>query len=386
MSTRILHIVSTMDPKAGGVSQAVKTMVKGLLLHQVSNTIVCLDDENVKKDYKGFNLVTLGKGTTSWNFNSRLHSWLKIHLAEFERAIVHGIWQYQDYAVLQVMSAAKGTKIYVMPHGMLDPYFQRASGRRLKALRNDLIWKLIDKQLINKAEGLLFTCETEKILARESFGGYRPKNELVVGLGVEKNECDGGKMAETFLKEFPAVHSTGYLLFISRIHPKKGLDLLIEAYLNLKKQFDDNMLQLVVAGPGLETAYGEKIKAMAAKEPNIVFTGMLAGELKWGAFHGCGAFVLPSHQENFGIAVVEAMSCNKPVLISDQVNIWREIKGKGGGLIAKDTPTGIETLLKEWLTLKEADKQEMARKAVNVYQEYFTVETAAKRLKEAIKL
>jgi glycosyltransferase involved in cell wall biosynthesis len=73
---------------------------------------------------------------------------------------------------------------------------------------------------------------------------------------------------------------------------------------------------------------------------------------KWGVLYGCEAFVLPSHQENFGIAVVEALACGKPVLISDQVNIWREIVEDGAGIAEADTEEGVVKLLKKFLNAR----------------------------------
>ncbi|MEH6307507.1 glycosyltransferase [Olivibacter sp. CPCC 100613] len=383
MKARILHIISTMDPKAGGVSQAVKTMVKGLTFHNISSVIVSLDDAEIRKDYVGFDLIPIGKGATSWNYHSKLISWLKDNITAYENVIVHGLWQFQCYAILKSMPAASGTKIYVMPHGMLDPYFQKSAGRKLKAIRNQLIWSLIENRLINKAEGLLFTCETEKVLAHETFSGYKPRKELVVGLGVEKDVEENASMADEFREAFPQIRSKGYLLFISRIHPKKGLDLLVSAYLKLKKSMA-HLPQLIIAGPGLESTFGQEIQALVNESSDIIFTGMLTGRFKWGAFHGCGAFVLPSHQENFGIAVVEALSCQRPVLISNQVNIWREIELEGGGLVAEDSIEGVTALLSKWVALDEVNKREMGRNAEKTFHKYFTVGIAAKRLKEAL--
>ena len=92
----------------------------------------------------------------------------------------------------------------------------------------------------------------------------------------------------------------------------------------------------MIAGPGLDTAFGREMRQLAESlcpqpstltpQPAVFFPDMLTGDAKWGALYGCEAFVLPSHQENFGIAVVEALACGKPVLISNQVNIWREIE------------------------------------------------------------
>jgi glycosyltransferase involved in cell wall biosynthesis len=76
---------------------------------------------------------------------------------------------------------------------------------------------------------------------------------------------------------------------------------------------------------------------------------MLEGEAKWGALYGCDAFVLPSHQENFGIAVVEALACNKPVLISNKVNIWREIAEDGAGVVEEDSVEGTARMLQRFV-------------------------------------
>ncbi|RYE36744.1 MAG: glycosyltransferase [Sphingobacteriaceae bacterium] len=149
-----------------------------------------------------------------------------------------------------------------------------------------------------------------------------------------------------------------------------------------------NQLKLVVAGPGLETAYGQKIKLAAAvlqqSEQLVDFPGMLTGDAKWGAFYGCEAFILPSHQENFGIAVVEALACGKPVLISNQINIHTEITKSKAGFVAEDTADGTQQLLQKWISLSPEEKSEMSRNARKCYETYFAVAAATQKLIAAI--
>jgi len=167
--------------------------------------------------------------------------------------------------------------------------------------------------------------------------------------------------------------------------------MLIEAYAtfisreNKKREFP----KLVIAGPGIESDYAEKIKQLAfvshGLQDSIFFTGMLLGDAKWGAFYECEAFVLPSHQENFGIAVVEALACHKPVLISNQVNIWKEIKETGSGIIADDSNKGTLELLKTWTELSEKNKMNMSEKARECYDKYFSITSNMQRFKNFLE-
>jgi glycosyltransferase involved in cell wall biosynthesis len=129
-------------------------------------------------------------------------------------------------------------------------------------------------------------------------------------------------------------------------------------------------------------------KQVAADEHlrgRVLFPGMLSGDSKWGAFYGAEAFILPSHQENFGIAVVEALACGKPTLISNQVNIWREIETAGGGLVADDTPAGTHMLLATWQATAPHQKAAMSMQAQEVFKAKFATRPAALRLLQALE-
>jgi glycosyltransferase involved in cell wall biosynthesis len=138
----------------------------------------------------------------------------------------------------------------------------------------------------------------------------------------------------------------------------------------------------------MDTDYGNYLMKLISRDPKIkdsvFFPGMLTGEGKWAALYGSEAFVLPSHQENFGISVVEALACEKPVLISDKINIWKEIIEGGGGVIKDDTLEGTIELIKSWVNLNMEEKLKMAKNARNVYENNFGVLAAAIRFKNAI--
>ncbi|MHB8391241.1 MAG: glycosyltransferase, partial [Acidobacteriaceae bacterium] len=145
-------------------------------------------------------------------------------------------------------------------------------------------------------------------------------------------------------------------------HPKKGCDLLIEAFIAIASSAPD--VDLVMAGPDAGMRTGLEARIAAARLSNRVhWPGLIVGDTKWGAFHAGETFVLPSHQENFGIAVAEALGCSRPVLISDQVNIWPEIHADGAGLVAPDTLQGTTDLLLRWLALSADQRREMGLRA-----------------------
>jgi glycosyltransferase involved in cell wall biosynthesis len=398
---KVLHLIASMDPEAGGVSQAVSTIVLSLDNGGIMNEVVSLDQPDAPfLNNKSVIMHGMGTGKGVWGYSPLLNSWLISNLPRFDAVIVHGLWQYHSYSLRKAISSLKkmtGTNPYlkvprtlIMPHGMLDPYFQRAKGRKLKAIRNWVYWKMIEGYVINEADGVLFTCDEEKRLAKEPFHPYKPKKEIVVGLGVISPPAYSTTMEEAFLKKCPQVRNNKYFLFLSRLHEKKGVDMLIEAYKNLytKTTNKDSLPKLVIAGPGTETNYGSKlIKSVNEAEglnSFILFPGMLVGDAKWGAFYNCETFILPSHQENFGIAVVEALACEKAVLISNQVNIFKEIKDNQAGIVSEDTVEGTLGSLQRWNDLLPHLRKLMERMAKQTYEDKFSLESFSGNFKKAL--
>jgi glycosyltransferase involved in cell wall biosynthesis len=396
----ILHVIASMDPEKGGVGEAVRLIISGLEKHGIYSEVVTLDHpDNNFCTSDSFAVFALGPQKGSWQYSKKLIPWLIANFQNYDGVILHGLWLYNSYALGDVFRTVqkkgllergddkKFPKLFVMPHGMLDPYFQKAAGRKLKAIRNWAYWKLIERKIVNNADGLLFTCEQEKLLARQSFHPYTPKLEIIVGLGVDEPPAYTRAMQIAFSNKCEQSIETPYLLYLGRINEKKGVDILIEAYSGICDS-KSSIPPLVIAGPGLESPFGRKIKKIVSEndtlKDRIYFTGMLSGDAKWGAFYGSDAFILPSHQENFGIAVVEAMACGKPVLISNQVNIWREIQESDGGLIGNDTKDGSIKILKDWHLLSDTEKTKMNLNARRIFENHFSGDFFAKKILDAV--
>ena len=390
---RLLRVIPSMNPITGGPCQGIRNSIPELQKLGIYNEVACLDDPRssfTRNDL--FPVHLLGPGKSPWQYSNKLIPWLEKNIERFDAVIVHGLWLYHDYAVNKFFvnqrrsGNKKLPKLFVMPHGMLDPYFQKAPDRKLKAIRNKIYWKFFESKVIENADAMLFTTQSELQLAKEAFHPYLPKEEINIGYGIAAPPPFTPEMRNAFIADCKDLNDQPFILFLSRIHEKKSVDLLIQSYLNhlnnLPATNQQTIPRLVIVGPGMETPFGNTLLDMAGeyKDQYIFFPGMLTGDAKWGAFYSCEAFILPSHQENFGIAVAEAMACGKPVLISNQVNIFREIENSDSGIVADDTTEGIAYLLNNFFKLSTAQKNEMGNNAKTTYENYFAAAPAAKKM------
>ncbi len=380
---RYLHVVSSLDPRFGGVAEGVRQLCHAAIRlgHQVE--VVSLDPPGTAWS-EGFPCPLHALGPTTlgmYRFTPRLKPWLRENAGRFQAVIVDGLWQYNGFAVWQALHTS-ATPYFVFTHGMLDPWFKRRYP--LKHLKKWLYWPWGEYRVLRDARGVLFTCEEERLQAGQSFPLYRAR-EIVVSYGTPGPPAGGDPVAqrEAFLQAFPQLRNRRFLLCLGRIHPKKGCDLLIAAFARVARSHPD--LDLVFAGPDPDGLRGELMAAAPDLDPaRVVWTGMIGGDMKWGAFRAAEAFVLPSHQENFGIAVVEAMACGAPVLISNKVNIWREIEAGGAGLVEPDTEAGTTRLIERWLAMPDTARHAMAHAASAVFHGHFHIDIAVQRLHEAL--
>lgn len=376
---KFLHVIPTVDPRGGGPMEGLRHMGQQLQQwgHQVE--VACADDPAAPwVANHPLTVHALGPGKGKYGYAPRLLPWLREHAAQYDLVVVNGLWQYHGLATHRALRAS-GQPYVVFTHGMLDPWFKRTYP--LKHLKKWLYWPWAEYRLLRDAAYVLFTSEDERLLARESFWLYQA-NERVTAYGTSQPPPRHPELAEGFLRQFPALRGQRVLLFLSRIQEKKGCDLLIEAFAAVAS--NDERLQLVMAGPD-QSGWVATLQAQAQRlgvAHRVHWTGMLQGDLKWGAFQAAEAFVLPSHQENFGIAVAEALGCGLPVLISDKINIWREIEQAGAGFVATDTVAGTQSTLLRWLALDGPARAAMGQHALRLFDERYTVRAMAQSLLE----
>jgi glycosyltransferase involved in cell wall biosynthesis len=249
---------------------------------------------------------------------------------------------------------------------MLDPWFRVSQPWR--HLRKMAYWRLIEHRVIRDAAAIVFTCEEERRLGRTTFQPWNARREEIVPLGTHLPPAEADELANQFFARFPELAGKRLLLFLGRLHEKKGCDLLLEAFRRINPP-----MHLVFAGPGADSAFGARLRLLADGLA-VSFLGPLYDRDKWSALAAAEAFILPSHQENFGIAVAEALASGLPVLISNKVNTWTEITAANAGLVEPDSVDGTARLIERWLG---ADQLAMRAAARRCFTERFDIRRTA---------
>lgn len=382
MTIRLLRVISSLDPKGGGPMEGIRQITPKLESLGVNTTVACLDPPESPwiKDFP-CEVRAFGPALSGYLYRKGFVRLLKALAHHNDIVIVHGLWQYHAFAAWRALHNGR-VPYLVQTHGMLDPWFKKAYP--LKHFKKCLYWPWADYRLLRDAKAVLFTCARERDLARQSFSLYSA-NEQVIAYGTAGPTGDPVQLRRRFLALWPELQHRRILLFLGRIHPKKGVDLLIEAFAEIANR--DPSLSLVVAGP--DGVGWQKALELLARDlgvaDRICWPGMLTGDDKWAAFYAAEIFCLPSHQENFGIAVAEALACGLPVCISNQVNISSEVLNSGSGLVHSNTKLGTVAAFQQWLNYDSYERQVFGRNARALFEQSFEIGSAARQLRLLIE-
>ena len=381
---RVLHVIPALASTYGGPSQAALETCRTLIEEGVEAEIATTDadaknDLNIPLEkmvlYEGIPIYFFKRTfNTEYKFSWPITRWLAHHITDYDLLHIHSIFGYP--ATLAAYLARRYKVPYIMrPLGMLD-YWSMDQNKLAKRL----YFHFIEKANLNHARAIHYTSEEEK-KASERFGFTSPG--VVVPLGISINSKQGEIEKGLFKRKYSQCAGKKLIVFLSRIHPKKGLELLIEAISKLKEVREDFLLVIAGSGePRYETMLRRKVEEKNLT-PQILFTGFLEGEEKAALLNDADLFVLPSYQENFGLAVVEAMARGVPAIVSNRVNICREIQAYGAGKVvpceASKIEEAIQTLLSDdrerramgerarCLTLEKFNSTEMGRNLAHLY-------------------
>jgi glycosyltransferase involved in cell wall biosynthesis len=375
---KILHLIASIDPEGGGPLEYARLMAVEHEKAGHESVFVSLDspDAFFLQDFH-FPVHAAGPGKGKFAYTRNYGRLIRVLAPNVDVAVIHGLWNHATVGGHSALVAA-GIPWVLFPHGMMDPYFHDA--KPIKHWIKQIFWTAFQGRALSNAEYVLFTCEEEKILARRAFFGHSRYREKVVSFCASRLSAETEAGWKSFSEKVLDLGLRRYFLYLSRIHPKKACDQLIEAFAQVAEH--DPNTDLVIAGPD-QVGWQAELQSLAERlgiAKRIHWAGMVQGLAKDAAFARATAFILPSHQENFGLVVAEALSAGTPVLISDKVNIWREVVADGAGIVGPDTVDGTVRLLQEFMNLADSSRKEMEFAAVRCYQNRFSVESAAEDL------
>jgi glycosyltransferase involved in cell wall biosynthesis len=309
----------------------------------------------------------------SFKYSKPLARWLNANVQTFDVVHIHAVF---NHASIAAASACRKHHVpyVVRPLGTLDPWSMKQ-----KPLRKFLFWQVAGKRMVQAAAAVHYTASAEQSAAEESLGLNHGR---VIPLGVETDRPAQADGSEIFTPNLAKLNGHPYVLVLSRLHSKKGLDIFVDAFVSLVQKEDFKDWRLVLAGEGpVEYVQALKQKVSAHDADNIVlFPGWLEGDEKDAFLRGASLLALPSHHENFGLCVMEALAAGVPVLVSPHVNLADEIEAAGAGWIAAVDKQAIETALAKALTCE--DERTRRGEAGKTLSLEFSSERVASRLNE----
>lgn len=379
---KVLHVIPAISPRYGGPSQAVYDMCWSLHLAGCQVQIATTD-----ADGEGRLEVQLGKlhsyqnvptifferqWSEAFKYSHSLAQWLSNNVTEFDVVHIHAVFSHACLAAARACRR-NGIPYIVRTIGNLDPW---SLGQ--KNIRKKIFWQLFAKRMMQEAAAIHYTTRDEQRLAETALG---LKRGVVIPLGIDDKYLESSNGENAFIKKYPELQGSPYLLSLSRLHPKKNIEALIEAFLKLSQESEFKTWKLVIAGDG-DTSYLNELKELVKLHEGIdkvLFVGWLKGDEKLGALRGAELYALPSHQENFGLSVVEAMACGTPVLISEQVNLAADVAQSGAGWVTTLAMDSLSSSLREAMIDKiERDKRGAA--ARQLVQTQFTWPVVTEKL------
>ena len=378
----ILHVVPSLGPLRGGPSFTARALVSGLARAGIAVDIATTDDNG-----PGRLQVLLGQpqsegGVSYWYFARQtrfytvswpLARWLDSHVAEYDLVHIHALFSFASLAAA-ACAARHRVPYIVRPLGTLSRWGMRHRRPWLKQIS----WQLFERHVLARAAAIHYTSEQERVEAAELGYDYRA---VVISNPVEIDQTAVVLNRGELRRRYPQLAQRTIVLFLARLDPKKGFDLLLPAFAQAHAQRPD--LALIIVGDG-DPAYVASLRAEAVRigvAEHVVWAGFLAGDAKLAALADADLFVLPSYSENFGNAVVEALACGLPVVISDQVGVQQEVSAAKAGLVVPCQVADLAAAIVQ-LAADPALRQAMGARGRHLAKERFSPQAVTAQLQD----
>jgi glycosyltransferase involved in cell wall biosynthesis len=366
---RVLHVIPSVSERSGGPGMAIVPMCRALQAQGVEVVLVATEAglrggvdtrESARAvDHEGVPAIffpsQLGE---SFKYSRPLALWLNANVQWFDVAHIHAVFNHASVAAARECRKARVPYV-VRPLGTLDPWSMKQ-----KPIRKRVFWSILGKTMLSGAAAVHYTSQTEQT-ATEALLGVNHGQVIPLGIDVDDSSTND-------------THRDPYVLVMSRLHPKKGLDVLIDAFTALTRLPEFNQWRLVIAGDGPADYLALLKGKAAAAQDRVEFSGWISGARKEEMLRHASLLALPSFQENFGLCVMEALARSVPVLISPQVNLAEEIEAANAGWIAPVEAAPLSSILAN--ALSDADELSRRGRAGKLLSQNYSWERVATSL------
>ena len=378
---RVCQVVASINENTGGSAYAVSKIAEAVSKHQVVSNIFTLDYQSSGKQIipKGVKIYAqpatkIAKYFRGFQLNaSRYLS--NLVATEFDLIHNHGLWMFPNVYARQA-TVKHQLPLVVAPIGMLESWSLKYSRHK-----KFVAWFLYEKKNLDSATAFQAT-SAEEIISIRQLGYQQPIALIPNGVDIPLLEYLPSRITLSDL--FPSIANHKWLLFLSRIHPKKGLNNLLYIWQEVARQFPD--WQLIIAGPdsiGYQTTLERLVRELDLNN-RVTFTGMLSGEIKASALGNADLFVLPTHSENFGIVIAESLSYGVPVITTKETP-WEDLLTYNCGWWVEDNQLAFKTALIEAMELSDSQRQAMGRQGRNMVQEKYSWDYVGKQMSKVYR-
>ena len=379
---KVLHVIPSIAHVRGGPSQSTIEMVRALRSQGVDAEIATTNDNGPdllevplrqRIEYEQVPVWFFSRFSPSikslreFAFSSQLTSWLWQHITDYELLQVHAIFSYAS-TVAMAIARLRNLPYVVQPHGLLCNWSLQQAARK-----KQIYLTLTEYANLNRSQALIFTAQQEQQEVSK-LGLMSPSLILPHGLDLPSPIPDARHRLRQLLK---VPEDEPVILFMSRLHPKKGLNYLISALGKLRAR----RFTFVLAGSGSPDYEAEvnNLLVSAGIDERTYRSGFVEGEMKDLLMQGADLFALTSYSENFGVAVLEAMAVGLPVVVTPGVALASVVEQYQLGYVPDLDVSAITSAIQNYLDHPQAAKQ-MGNYARQVILEHYTWERIATQM------
>ncbi|MFH1309483.1 MAG: glycosyltransferase [Candidatus Omnitrophota bacterium] len=374
---KVLYVCPGLNIQRGGAITAVVNLARTLSAKGVSISIFAprsdCEEYGYTDELKNVNVEFFKKGLLSkiWTgYSPRLARNLKKRVREFDLIHIHELWHYPAFSAYRAAKRA-GIPFVITAHGELTSRM-----RGYKSFRKKIYMRFVQKDILKNARALHAITREE---VKDFYNLTKHGNVVHIPNGLDVEEFKNLPNADIFKNVFPETKNKKIILFLGRMHPVKGIDILAQAFGALAKNRND--VRLIIAGPDNE-GYLRNIVKILKKEKALektVFTDMVSGELKKSLLRAADIFVLPSHSEVLGLSTLEAMVCGVPVIISKNCN-FPEVEERFAGKVINMTRGELCKTL-DFLLDNTEIRAEMGENGKRLIEDQYTLDVVGEKIK-----